>query len=49
MDASVFLERNGIINGGRVWKGLGRKWGEEIKVQDQVWDETGKMYKGSGN
>jgi hypothetical protein len=52
VDASDLLRRrNKIVTGGRGWKELGRKTGgrEEKGKQDQVWEEMGEIYRGSGN
>ena len=56
MDASVLLRRGKkIIRGHSGWVGCGRDVGgrgdgERKKgSQDQVWEETGEMYRGSGN
>jgi hypothetical protein len=49
VDASVLLRRrNKILIGGRVREGLGRRGGEKWG-QDQVWEETKMIYRGSGN
>jgi hypothetical protein len=52
VNTSVLLRRrNKIIKGNRKWEGFGRKKGRggEKEVQNQVWEETEKMYRGSGN
>lgn len=51
MDASVLLRRSSkILTGGRGWGKLGRKKrGGREGGQDQIWEETGTIYKGSGN
>jgi hypothetical protein len=51
VDASVLLRReNKIITGDRGWEGLGRKRGEGgERENDQVWEKTGKMYRGLEN
>jgi hypothetical protein len=51
VDVSALLRRgNKIIKGRRGWEGLGRKRGEggEKGGQEQVWEETEEMYRGSG-
>jgi hypothetical protein len=48
--ASVLLRReNKILTGGRGWERLGRKRDGGGKGKDQVWEETGMIYRGSGN
>ena len=52
MDASVLLRReNKILTGGRGWETLeGKRGGRKSKRgQDQVWEEMGMIYTGSGN
>jgi hypothetical protein len=53
VDASVLLRRgNKIIIGDREWELFGRKRGgeeEKRRGQDQVWEEMGKMHRGSRN
>jgi hypothetical protein len=51
VDASVLLRRgNKIVMGDRGWEGLGRKkGGGGERGQNQVWEETGEMYRGSEN
>jgi hypothetical protein len=48
VDTSVLLRRgNKIITGGRVGRSL--EGGGKKEEQEQVWEEVGEMYRGSGN
>jgi hypothetical protein len=52
VDASVLLRRGNkvIMEVEGVWDLGGRKEGKRKKAgQDQVWKETGEMYRGPGN
>jgi hypothetical protein len=53
VDVSVLLRKGDkIIKGGIGWEGLGRKRGggeEKKRGPDQIWEETGEMFRGSGN
>jgi hypothetical protein len=51
MNASVLLSRGKtILMGGKVWRDLARseEWKGGKRGQDQVWEERGMIYRGSG-
>ena len=50
VDASILYRRcNKIIMGDKGKDLGGREEGEEKRRQDQVWEEMGEKYRGSGN
>ena len=50
VDASILFRRGNKIIMGDKGKDLGgREEGEEKRRQDQVWEEMGEKYRGSGN